>query len=169
MRTDIYGQPILNENDLCSLFLQDPTRVIKHAFVEENINFDDSIVNTENLPNLEKYMDIGISVKEFDEINQSNWHMPESYKTFDIAKYVLDKCKTEEELQRVGDELLKFQERGMFVLLQYLKFLVDTMRENKVVWGVGRGSSVASYVLYLIGVHRINSLYYQLSIDEFLK
>ncbi len=169
MRIDTYGQPILNENDLCSLFLQDPTRVVKHAYIEEDIKLDSTLVNTSNLQNLEKYMDIGISVTEFDTINQSNWHMPESYKTFDIAKYVLDKCTTEEELQRTGDELLKFQERGMFVLLRYLKYLVDTMRENKVVWGVGRGSSVASYVLYLIGVHRINSLYYQLSIDEFLK
>jgi len=169
MRIDTYGQPILNENDLCNLFLQDPTRVVKHAYIEEDIKLDTTLVNTANLQHLEKYMDVGISVAEFDRINQSNWHMPESYKTFDIAKYVLDKCTTEEELQRVGDELLKFQERDMFVLLRYLKYLVDTMRENKVVWGVGRGSSVASYVLYLIGVHRINSLYYQLSIDEFLK
>jgi DNA polymerase III alpha subunit len=81
----------------------------------------------------------------------------------------LDQCKTEAELQRAGDELIKFQERKMFVLLQYLKYLVDTMRKNNVVWGVGRGSSVASFVLFLIGVHRINSLYYDLSIDEFLK
>jgi DNA polymerase III alpha subunit len=57
----------------------------------------------------------------------------------------------------------------MFSLLQYLKYLVDTMRKNNIVWGVGRGSSVASFVLFLIGIHRINSLYYQLSIDEFLK
>jgi DNA polymerase III alpha subunit len=57
----------------------------------------------------------------------------------------------------------------MFVLLQYLKYLVDTMRKNNVVWGVGRGSSVASFVLFIIGIHRINSLYYDLSIDEFLK
>jgi DNA polymerase III alpha subunit len=94
---------------------------------------------------------------------------PKEYQDFDIAQYVLDKCKNEAELQRAGDELLKFQERNMFPLLQYLKYLVDTMRANKVVWGVGRGSSVASFVLYLLGVHRINSLYYDLSIDEFLK
>jgi DNA polymerase III alpha subunit len=57
----------------------------------------------------------------------------------------------------------------MFILLKYLKYLVDTMRENNIVWGVGRGSSVASFVLFLLEVHRINSLYYDLSIDEFLK
>jgi DNA polymerase III alpha subunit len=43
------------------------------------------------------------------------------------------------------------------------------MREHGVVWGVGRGSSVASYVLFLIGIHKIDSLYYDLPIDEFLK
>ena len=89
--------------------------------------------------------------------------------SFDIAKFVLDKCKNEEELQRAGEELLLYQERDMFMLLCYLKYFVDTMRKNKIVWGVGRGSSVSSFVLYLIGVHRINSLYYDLSIDEFLK
>jgi DNA polymerase III alpha subunit len=54
-------------------------------------------------------------------------------------------------------------------LLKYLKYLVDTMRENKIVWGVGRGSSVASYALYLIGVHKVDSIKYQLDINEFLK
>lgn len=169
MRTDIYGQPILNENDLCDLFMQDPTRKITEAYVEQSINFDDTIVLLDNLPHLKTYIDPKLSVDEFDELNQSNWHMPEEYKNMDIAKFVLDQCKTEAELQRAGDELLKFHERGMFVLLQYLKYLVDTMRKNNIVWGVGRGSSVASFVLYLIGVHRINSLYYDLSIDEFLK
>jgi DNA polymerase III alpha subunit len=82
---------------------------------------------------------------------------------------VLNQCQDEAELQRAGEELLLFQERDMFVLLRYLKYLVDTMRENNIVWGVGRGSSVASFVLFLLGIHRINSLYYDLSIDEFLK
>ena len=62
-----------------------------------------------------------------------------------------------------------FQERNLFNLLKYLKYLVDTMRDNNVIWGVGRGSSVASYVLYLLGVHRINSMYYDLDPGEFLR
>ena len=65
--------------------------------------------------------------------------------------------------------MLLYQERDMFVLLQYLKYLVDTMREHNIVWGVGRGSSVSSFVLFLIGIHKINSLYYDLSINEFIK
>jgi DNA polymerase III alpha subunit len=168
MRTDIYGQQIFNEMELCLLYLQDPSRTIKQALVDNEINFDD-ILQLENTPKLIKYNNLDISVEEFDNINQSNWLMPEQYKTMDIAQYVLEQCKGEAELQRAGEELLLFQERDMFVLLRYLKYLVDTMRANNIVWGVGRGSSVASFVLFLLGVHRINSLYYDLSIDEFLK
>jgi DNA polymerase III alpha subunit len=43
------------------------------------------------------------------------------------------------------------------------------MTANRLIWGVGRGSSVASYVLYLLGVHRIDSMYYELNPEEFLR
>ncbi len=169
MKTDDYGQIILTENDLCDLYMRDPTRTIKNCLVDKQINLDNIFLSEENLPILVEYVDTKLSLEEFDELNQLQWQMPQEYYEIDIAKWVLDQCKTEEELQRAGDELLKFHDRNMFPLLKYLKYLVDTMRRNNVVWGVGRGSSVASYVLYLIGIHRINSLYYQLSVDEFLK
>jgi DNA polymerase III alpha subunit len=91
------------------------------------------------------------------------------YQQLDIAAHVLALCNTDAELQRVGEELLLFQERDLFNLLRYLKYLVDVMTQNHVIWGVGRGSSVASYVLYLLGVHRINSMYYDLDPHEFLR
>jgi DNA polymerase-3 subunit alpha len=120
-------------------------------------------------PKLERYIEKHISVEQFDQSQQSNWHMPNEYRDMDIAKWVLDQCSGEAELQRVGEELLRFQELELFELLRYLKYLVDTLRKNNVVWGVGRGSSVSSFVLYKIGVHRINSLYYDLDHREFLK
>jgi DNA polymerase III alpha subunit len=95
--------------------------------------------------------------------------MPNEYKNMDIAKYVLELCVTDAELQRTGEELLLYQEHDLFDLLRYMKYLVDVMRENHVIWGVGRGSSVASYVLYLLGVHRINSMFYDLDPSEFLR
>ena len=168
MQTDIYGQQIYNEMELCLLYLQDPNRTIKRALVENEIKFDE-VLELENAPELIQYNKLDMTVEQFDNNNQSNWLMPEQYKTMDIAQYVLNQCQGEAELQRAGKELLLFQERDMFVLLRYLKYLVDTMRENNIVWGVGRGSSVASFVLFLLGIHRINSLYYDLSIDEFLK
>lgn len=154
--------------ELCLLYLQDPSRTIKCALVENQIKFDE-VLQLENAPELIQYNKLDMTVEQFDNQMQSNWLMPEQYKTMDIAQYVLNQCQGEAELQRAGEELLLFQERDMFVLLRYLKYLVDTMRENNIVWGVGRGSSVASFVLFLLGIHRINSLYYDLSIDEFLK
>jgi DNA polymerase III alpha subunit len=50
-----------------------------------------------------------------------------------------------------------------------LIYIIDTMRKNNIVWGVGRGSSVASYILYLLGVHKVDSVKYNLHIEEFLK
>lgn len=168
MHVDKFGQTILTEHDLFDLYMSDPTRKVNNAFVEKEIVFD-NILEIENVPKLIKYYTTDSTIEDFDKVNQESWLMPESYKNFDIAKYILDLCKTDEELQRVGEELLAYQDRDMLMLLRYLKYLVDTMRENNIIWGVGRGSSVSSYVLYLLGVHRINSLFYDLSIDEFLK
>lgn len=169
MQVDKYGQQIFSENDICDLMLRDPTRTIKNMYVDKEIVFTDMFLNESSLPKLIRYHTSDNSIQEFDERNQDNWLMPQEYKNFDIAKYILDQCKSDAELQRAGQELLLFQERGMFILLQYLKYLVDTMRKHNIVWGVGRGSSVASFVLFLLGVHKINSLYYDLDIQEFLK
>lgn len=168
MKIDEYSRQILSENDLCDLFLKNPQHVLKNVLVDKKIDVAEELgINT--LLDITVYEPLDMRISKFDKMNQRNWYIPDSYKNFDIAKYVLDLCETEEELQRVGDELIKFQEREMFPLLIYCKYLVDTMRKLNIVWGVGRGSSVSSYVLYLIGIHKINSIHYDLSIDEFLK
>lgn len=168
MKTDMYGRQLLDESDLCQIYLSDPDKVINNALVTSDIQFASGLELT-NLPHLVNYVQETLTLDEFDNLSQDNWYMPDEYMSLDIAKLVLDCCNTDSELQRVGEELIKFQEREMFPLLRYCKYLVDTMRKHNVVWGVGRGSSVASYVLYLIGIHRINSLHYDISIDEFLK
>jgi DNA polymerase III alpha subunit len=169
MKSDKYNRQILNESDICELYLADPDRTLKNVLIENGIDFNDDVLELTRIPKLVKYQKLSISVDEFDKVSQNNWYMPDEYINFDVAKWVLDQCKQDHELQRVGEELIKFQEYGLFPLLCYCKYLVDTMRKHNIVWGVGRGSSVSSYVLYLIGIHRINSLHYDLSIDEFLK
>jgi DNA polymerase III alpha subunit len=168
MRVDKYGQMIFTEDDLCSYYLSNNEKPIKSALVETDIRFDQNLL-LENIPILKKYQELNLSIEEYDTNLQNNWFMPSEYYSMDIAQWILDQCKTDAELQRAGEELIMFQERNMFNLLKYLKYLVDTLRKNNIVWGVGRGSSVASFVLFLIGIHKINSLYYDLSIDEFLK
>lgn len=169
MIIDKYGQYVYDEQDLLDLYLSNTDfSTNEPILVTKSIQFDDSL-ELDCLPKLVEYVTDTSTVQEFDERCRNNWFLPEEYKTFDIAKFILDQCSNEAELQRAGKELLLYQERDMFILLQYLKYLVDTMRANNIVWGVGRGSSVASFVLFLIGVHKINSLYYDLPIEEFLK
>jgi len=169
MITDKYGQQIYSEKDICNIYLTNPDIRLKKVLVSDKVTFSDKL-NLDNIPELIQYVvDDTMTVEEFDMKCQENFFIPAQYANFDIAKFVLDQCQNEAELQRAGEELLLYQERDMFPLLRYLKYLVDTMRANNIVWGVGRGSSVASFVLFLIGIHKINSLYYDLPVDEFLK
>ena len=97
------------------------------------------------------------------------WYMPDSYKEMDIIRWCIDQCATPDEVERTQAELELFRAHNMINVLRCMKYIVDVFRQNNVIWGVGRGSSVSSFVLYLIGVHRINSIRYNLSIDEFFK
>jgi DNA polymerase III alpha subunit len=95
--------------------------------------------------------------------------MPDEYRTYDIVDWLYCKCSTIEQKNRVTEELTAFAERDMMLLLKWLKYFVDTCEKERVVWGIGRGSSVASYVLFLIGVHNIDSIKYNLDWQEFLR
>jgi len=168
-----FGEMIFNEDDACDLLMQGrPVESLKNMKVDASVNLEKAALLLDCIPALINYdalLDEQESLGEFDRRLQQTWHMPASYQTLDIAQYILDQCENEEQLQRCGHELLLFQERNLFDLLKFLKYLVDTMTEHQVIWGVGRGSSVASYVLYKLGVHRIDSLYYNLDPAEFLR
>jgi len=176
MNYDEYGVAHCSTKDLIDLLYKNPDLKIENFLVDDPDQYNKSIRQLHSeLPKLKKYAeyfadrDPFVSVEEFDKHNQNTWFMPDEYKIMDIAEHIISLCKTDSELSRVQDELLMFQERNLFDLLRFLKYLVDTMRTHNIVWGVGRGSSVASYVLFLIGVHKINSLLYDLDIKEFLK
>lgn len=170
MKQNKFGELIFSESDVCDLLMQghDMTK-LSGMIVDESVKLDQwpDIINP--VPEFLAQRFHNQSVPEFHAQQQANWHMPKDYKELDIAAHVLNLCDSEAELQRCGAELMLYQERGLFDLLRYLKYLVDVMQTNKIIWGVGRGSSVASFVLYKLGVHRINSLYYNLDIEEFLR
>ena len=165
MIKDKFGQQVYSENDIFSNIMQgiDGNNFLVNDIDVVAIN---AIAETELV---NQYIEPQISIEEYDNQNQANWYMPNEYKELDIAEYILSLCNTQEELQRCGEELLMYQDRNLFDLLKYLTYLVDTMKENNVIWGVGRGSSVSSYVLYKLGIHRIDSMYYNLEVGEFLR
>ena len=168
MNTNIYGEIVYTEQDVCDALMHNPDLDDYLTFLTETNNAA-SINEVAECTLVETCTIRSESPQEFHRANQQQWHMPEEYNQLDVAKYILDKCKSDAELQRVGDELLLYMERDLFDLLRYLVYLVDTMKANGIIWGVGRGSSVASYVLYLIGIHRVDSMYYDLDVREFLR
>lgn len=173
MKQNNFGELVFSENDVCDLLMQGRTiDSLERVVVDETVNIEELAMFVERPESLLTWTfpyNQGFSVPEFHLTQQMSWHMPKEYKQLDIAAHVLGLCKTEAELQRVGEELLLYQERNLFDLLRYLRYLVDVMIENNIIWGVGRGSSVASYVLYKLGVHRVDSLFYNLNINEFLR
>lgn len=177
MNYDQYGQCWTTCNELFDMLYENPDINLDKFLVSYNHENKNQLAEFNNavdtlyadVPKLQPMRRIELSVEEFDNQLQSQWFMPDEYKNLDIAQWLLDQCNSDAELQRVGEELLLYQERDLFNLLRYLKYIVDIFRKNNIVWGLGRGSSVSSYVLYLIGVHKINSMYYDLDIGEFLR
>lgn len=172
MKTDHLGQMIFSEDDCVNMLMRGHSMPINGMLVDATVNLETAALILDQAPMFIQYNELAVqavTVQEFDHENQGRWFMPDRYKNMDIAEYVLSLCDSEAALQRVGEELLLYQARNLFDLLRYLKFLVDVMQENNLIWGVGRGSSVASYVLYLLKIHRIDSLHYNLDIAEFLR
>jgi len=176
MKRDEYGQVYYTVDDLFELLYKNPDLDLSRYIVENPDKFNQAVqsLHAEISP-LRSYhslffeRDAFSTVEEYDQQNQTVWYMPSEYINLDIENYLFGLCKNEKQKQRVQQELELYKERNLLPLLQYLKYFVDTLRKNKIVWGVGRGSSVASYVLYLIGVHKIDSIKFNLDIAEFLK
>lgn len=107
---------------------------------------------------------------QYAEINwYQYWRTSELYVNIDLLEWCLSRCKTEEESDRVRLEITEFEKRNMIPIMKHLIYCVDIWRSNNIFWGVGRGSSVCSFVLYLIGINRINPLQYKLFLGEWLR
>lgn len=171
MKTDKLGIPRFTKRDLVDMIYSghaDKVHVVL-CDADDDINKFNEAMHAQGMLPLQKYIPLDVDQKTFDDVCQGDWFMPEEYKNMDIYQYLSGKCENADEYVRLVAEWEEFEKRDMIDLLRYMKYLVDFMRENDIVWGVGRGSSVASYVLYLIGVHRINPIQYDLDWQEFLR
>ena len=172
MKIDQYGYVGRTEQELAALLRANPALAIDQVAViqgqDHNHAIDQLYLDLAKVQDFDS-LDRSVSAAEYHRQQSQRWLMPDSYKQLDIAHWLLEQCSNDTELQRMGQELLMFQERDLMDLLRYLKYLVDTLQANSVVMGVGRGSSVASFALYKLGVHRVNSIEYDLPIEEFLR
>ena len=170
MKVDQYGRFELTEQEIFDSLYNKTITNLKGIYIDHPDQFNNAVkTNADNIDLLQTLPKETVGIQEFDQGLQNQWFMPAEYKNFEIVGFLLDQATNETEYQRVVEELELFYQHDMIDLLRYLKYLVDTMKENNIVWGVGRGSSVASYCLYLLNVHRINSVKYNLDIREFFK
>ncbi len=173
MRIDDLGIAVYNSRDLEEIIFSGQSNILDEILVEGNdseiIRYNES-ARLMGDKELKIYQPLDINRQDFDTVLQQNWLMPDEYKNLDIEEYILSLTPPwDPEATRVAEELAAFKERNMLDLLRWMKYFVDTCRAHNVVWGVGRGSSVASYVLFLLGVHKIDSLKYNLDWQEFLR
>lgn len=168
--TDEWGRCIYPDANIFELLYQG------HVLDDVIVN-DGSLVREHNhwckvFDHLELSLSVAGNLTEspatFHAIRQRRWLMDSSYAECDMREWLLARCTTDIERARIAHEMSLFEGRGLVPMLRFLCFMVDRLRENSMWWGVGRGSSTSSFVLYLIGVHKINPLRYGLDIAEFL-
>lgn len=172
MHSNLYGQVFREADEVIDLLYQNPDLDIsKIIFADPKIvdHFNQSAKLCESNTQIHYEEELSLPTSEFDKQYLDNWFIPKEYQDIDIEIWLYEKCQTEIEFKRVEEELGLYKKHNMIIVLKTVKYLVDTFRKNNIVWGVGRGSSVASYCLYLIGLHKVNSIHYNLDIGEFLK
>lgn len=153
---------------------------IDSADIMQYINLPNICVNhlTDELIKYNKLVEHPITVKSKIGVLDTSWNIPDQYLTLDVDKYITEKlvdvcvgCTDNEfykRFNRVKYELNVYKSLNLLDLLRTMVYIIDTYKKHNVVWGVGRGSSVSSYILYLLEVHDIDSVLYGLEFSEFL-
>ena len=168
-KTNDHGDVIFSEEDAIELIYTDPNFDISKLYFDNVERYDKSLKELGiDLPAIKTEPERS-DLSSFDKMNCAQWHMPDKYYQINVLQWLLDRCQNDEEKMRVQMEYDLFEKKKFIRVLQFLIYFVDTLRANNIVWGVGRGSSVASLCLFLIGVHKINPMLYNLDITEFLR
>ena len=133
---------------------------------------------TPDIKNYNRLSQIPIKVKEICNNFDVSWNLPSPYDNLNPIPYIIDKhselivnMSEEEQImreERLADELVKYNEMELMDVLRAIIYIINTLTLCNAIWGIGRGSSVSSYVLYIIGVHDVDSFAYELDIDDFL-
>lgn len=104
------------------------------------------------------------------------WSLPENYKYLDLDEYLIglsDRIERddlyEERVKRLSHEIWLFNKFQLSDVLRTLIYVVDTLKARNAIWGVGRGSSCSSYLLYLMELHDVDPVRFEIAIEDFLR
>lgn len=112
----------------------------------------------------------------------TDWNIPEKYKIIKLRSYIMNCLLTELDnnpdftqddisarMARIDEELALYNSYNMESILRTTIYIVDEFKSHNIIWGTGRGSSCCSYCLYLIGLHNVDSVKYDLDLSEFFR
>jgi DNA polymerase III alpha subunit len=159
------GQSIVSAEQCVNFLLRGLTPV--HFAVEE--------LTPDIIEHNRRSVDKILSVSELKEPDfDLSYAIPVEYQQLDVCKYFLDKLEAREEwrlndaiIDRVENELVFIQRTSAENYFRTIIYIVDRLNAEKVVYGIGRGSSCASFLLYMIGLHTVNPIEYEIPMEEF--
>ena len=127
IKTNDYGDCIYTEDDAIDLIYSNPQIDITKIFFEDIEQYSQALkqlgISLPKIKNVPKY---DISVADFDEKNISNWYMPKEYYDLDVKKFLLEKCTTDKEKERVEIEYELFERKKFVKVLQFLIYFINT-------------------------------------------
>jgi DNA polymerase III alpha subunit len=109
------------------------------------------------------------------------WRLPENYRMLNLENRIVGTFmsrsdeflkkygveKYDEAVLRIQAEYEQIEQRGMVEFMRTIIYVLDTFREKGIVWGVGRGSSCACYILFVLGLHAVDCVLHEIPLEEF--
>ncbi|MDY6895436.1 MAG: hypothetical protein SVO01_08505, partial [Thermotogota bacterium] len=151
----------LKKIDLELPYVKYPSGVLKDIFKdEESLCIKDGLKyqnelsifsNTETHYNIPNY--------KFDEYKVTDYN---------LTDIISQKDLTLEEKRRLSYELNIIKKLGVENYILTVKKIVDTAKKNGISVGPGRGSAVGSFLVYKLGITKVNPIEYDLLFERFL-
>ena len=173
MNIDEYGDISFTCNEVIQSLYSD-SNIVEHVTDEQEISkynqfashFGFDIIQHKSKPKIDPILHHASLSKQ--------WCMPDQYKQIDVEQFLAKKLAqfnltADSYVNILLNEIIEFKKRSMFDLIRFLIYMMDVCKQKNIVTGIGRGSSVSSLVLYLIGVHHIDPIKYNLDYKEFLR
>lgn len=170
--TDL-GNRRFDENGNCFLSAEAVVELMYQGKRPEDYNFivdpkDDDIIKYNRTSYKTKITNDRYNPVNIEE-RRNEWFYPDEYNRLNLTEFFVKLCKTDDEKVRAEEEIKMFLTKGFEKFLRFCIYLAVVLKTNDIVHGVGRGSSCACFLLYLLGVNKVNPLDYGLQIEEFLK
>ena len=126
VKVNMYGQAILSADNLRELLLQGKNISHLNVISSEEIELFEKY-QSELLQETITFLNAPEENLTFDEFHQKcaeEWIFPVIYQQIDVKRWLLDKCSSQAQIDRVNQEYALYEERDLIMLLRLFIFLV---------------------------------------------